>query len=208
MGAHAVPATLFGRVLRLVGSARVRALLSLGMVLGLGAVGTLAVWSTSATATSGEFVTGSVDIRLDGNEGLVSSPYTFTFPVQPLLPGQSTAAVIAVQNRGSLPFRYGVSVVGSGSLSSALSVSAMPSGTVSTNGSSRTCTDGTAQTAVVPSASSQVMIPNASIGPIGATTGNANLCIQVTLSSGATTNLQNTQASLTLLFTATGATGA
>ncbi|WP_371831604.1 SipW-dependent-type signal peptide-containing protein [Rhodococcoides fascians] len=207
MVAHAVPTTLFARVLRLVGSARVRALLSLGMVLGLGAVGTLAVWSTSATATSGEFAIGSVDIRLDGSEGPVTQPYEFALAPTSLLPGNSTAAVIAVQNRGSLPFRYGVSVVGSGSLSSVLTVSAMPSGSVFTNGSNKTCTGGTAQTAVVPSASSAVMVPNASVGPVAATTGNANLCIQATLSSGAATNLQGTQANLTLLFTATGATG-
>ncbi|MBY3989814.1 hypothetical protein HQO84_10920 [Rhodococcus fascians] len=208
MGQHATPVSFSRRTFQLMGSARLRALLSLGMVLGLGAVGTLAVWSTSATATSGEFVTGSVDIRLDGDEGLVSKMYPFTFPVQPLLPGQSTATVVAVQNRGSLAFRYGVSVVGSGSLSSVLSLSAMPSGSVSSNGTSRTCTGGTAQTAVVPSASSQVMVPNASVGPVAATTGNTDLCIQATLSPGAATNFQGTQANLTLLFTATGATGA
>ncbi|MDV6262795.1 hypothetical protein R3P96_15765 [Rhodococcus yunnanensis] len=138
----------------------------------------------------------------------MTQPYEFALAPTALLPGNSTAAVIAVQNRGSLPFRYGVSVVGSGSLSSALSVSAMPSGAVSTNGSDKTCTGGTAQTALVPSATSAVMVPNASVGPVAATTGNVNLCIQATLSSDAVTTLQGTQANLTLLFTATGATGA
>ncbi|NKU63947.1 hypothetical protein GS891_12655 [Rhodococcus hoagii] len=37
---------------------RTRAVASLGIVLGLGAIGTLAAWSDTATATSGVFSTG------------------------------------------------------------------------------------------------------------------------------------------------------
>lgn len=45
---------------------RTRAVLSLGMVLGLGAVGTMAAWSGSTTATSGMFSTGSIRLELNG----------------------------------------------------------------------------------------------------------------------------------------------
>lgn len=44
---------------------RTRAVLSLGMVLGLGAVGTMAAWSDSATATTGMFSTSSVQLKVD-----------------------------------------------------------------------------------------------------------------------------------------------
>ncbi|NKW63306.1 hypothetical protein GS937_02055 [Rhodococcus hoagii] len=46
---------------------RTRAVASLGIVLGLGAIGTLAAWSDTATATSGVFSTGSVSLTLNGN---------------------------------------------------------------------------------------------------------------------------------------------
>lgn len=51
------------------GWTRTRAVLSVGMVLGLGAVGTMATWTDSATATSGTFSVTSMKMVVDGKTG-------------------------------------------------------------------------------------------------------------------------------------------
>ena len=55
------------RVLRGLRSRRTRALLSMGVVLGLGSVTTLAYWTDSATLTGGSFASGTIDLKLDGS---------------------------------------------------------------------------------------------------------------------------------------------
>ena len=103
-------------VYRMLKSARFRALLSLGMVLGLGAVGTLAAWSAAPVTTSGVFTTAVVDIQLNGDQGNPTAyPITFTAP-KSLLPGESVSAVLPVQNKGNLPFTYTASAIGAGTL--------------------------------------------------------------------------------------------
>src|SRR5690554_712517 len=45
---------------------RMRAVSALGMIFGLGAVGTTATWSQTVTAETGLFSTGSVDLKING----------------------------------------------------------------------------------------------------------------------------------------------
>jgi predicted ribosomally synthesized peptide with SipW-like signal peptide len=88
---------------------RVRALLAVGTVLGLGTVGTLAAWTDSSTATTGTFSTGTIDIRL-GSGTTDPNPFAFTdFALANLAPGSSREATLQVRNSGSLPFTYNVS---------------------------------------------------------------------------------------------------
>lgn len=204
MAEHTVREKMWRRAVRVLASARLRALLSLGMVLGLGVVGTMAAWSTSATATSGEFTTGTVDIKLNGSDGVVTQPYVFT--TGPVLPGKSVAQVIAVQNTGSLPFRFDVTAYGAGTLLPSLSITARAGGAVS-NGA---CTGGTPQSTVSQIPASPGASPNLStaLGAVAATTGVTNYCVQVNLSLAAPSNLQGTTADVTLLFTATGVSSA
>lgn len=104
------------------GWTRTRAVLSLGMVLGLGAVGTMAAWSDSATATTGMFSTSAIQMRIDGQRPAAS----FTaLNKNSMLPGNSTAGQIKVQNTGTIDYKWAVSASGSGSpeLLSKLSVS-------------------------------------------------------------------------------------
>jgi predicted ribosomally synthesized peptide with SipW-like signal peptide len=84
---------------------RVRALLAAGTVLGLGAISTTAAWTDQATATSGAFTVGSLDIKLNGVD---SDPPAFTtsFAAANLAPGSSVSAELAVKNAGTLPFTY------------------------------------------------------------------------------------------------------
>ncbi|QSE93290.1 hypothetical protein JWS13_34210 [Rhodococcus pseudokoreensis] len=103
-------------------SVRVRAVLSLGILLGLGAVGTLAVWSDDATATSGTFTTGTIDIRANAVDS-----YTFgTLALANMLPGESVAQPLVVNNVGTAALKYTMSATtpaGSPALASQLTVS-------------------------------------------------------------------------------------
>lgn len=87
------------------GWTRARAIASLGMVFGLGAVGTMAAWSDTATATTGMFSTSSVSIQiqLDGNRP--SHAFTSLNKIN-LARGGSTASMLPVQNTGSADFTY------------------------------------------------------------------------------------------------------
>ncbi|WP_024794578.1 SipW-dependent-type signal peptide-containing protein [Tomitella biformata] len=94
------------------GWTRTRAVLSLGMVLGLGAVGTMAAWSDTATATTGMFSTASIQMKVDGQRPTA----TFTNLNQTSMqPGQSTAGEITVENTGTIDYKWAVSASGSGS---------------------------------------------------------------------------------------------
>ncbi|GAB3762984.1 hypothetical protein GCM10027600_07740 [Nocardioides ginsengisegetis] len=107
----------------MVSSVRVRAFLSLGIVAGIGAVGTTAYWTDSATLQGGSFTSGSIDLRLDaatntttdGNGGTYS-PVGFT--ISNLIPGESYAWAVKVSNSGVTPLTYKVTGVATGAAGS------------------------------------------------------------------------------------------
>lgn len=86
-------------------SRRVRAVLACGVLLGTGAIGTTALWSTSAATVSGEFTTTELEITANGTKTV---PFNFSGPVYPGY--TTTPVVIAVTNAGSRTFKYNVSV--------------------------------------------------------------------------------------------------
>lgn len=178
---------------RLSGSGRVRALLSLGMVLGLGTVGTLAVWSSNAEATTGIFSTGSIDLKLDESDGPTANPYAFTaLKMSTMIPGRSVAAVLPVQNRGSVKFDYSAtakavaeSTVAGGIgnadvLARNLEITVHPGGTVSGPATKQVCSD----TAIATKPLSTAAAPMAAF-PLITTRGplvsgaDENICFQV-----------------------------
>lgn len=91
-----------------VTSKRVRALLACGVLLGTGAIGTSALWSTTSQTLSGTFTTGVLKIEANG-----SHTATLTFPGT-LLPAYTTAAMVDVQNVGSVALTYVPSVQATG----------------------------------------------------------------------------------------------
>lgn len=94
------------------GWTRTRAVLSLGMVLGLGAVGTMAAWSDSATATTGMFSTAAIQMKIDGQRPTAS----FTqLTESSMMRGQSTAGELSVENTGTIDFQWAVSASSTGS---------------------------------------------------------------------------------------------
>nr|WP_314142727.1 SipW-dependent-type signal peptide-containing protein [uncultured Rhodococcus sp.] len=100
-------------VLRRIGlaliSARARAIMSIGIVLGLGSVGTLAAWSDTATATSGVFTTGKIDIKL-GDPAVDTLPpaFTTTMTKLDLFPNDTRSANLIVSNSGTVGFTYSI----------------------------------------------------------------------------------------------------
>ena len=91
-------------------STRVRALLSIGIVLGFGAVGTLAYWTDSATLTGGTFQSGKLDLKLNGGDSFANT--TFTAPN--LQPGESIASSFPVNNAGTIDFNFTATGISSG----------------------------------------------------------------------------------------------
>lgn len=87
------------------GWTRTRAVLSLGMVLGLGAVGTMAAWTDQATATTGVFSTSSMQMKVDGK----TSTHEFAALAQQFeYVDQTFAGNIAVENTGTQNFAWEV----------------------------------------------------------------------------------------------------
>lgn len=149
--------------------ARARALMSIGIVLGLGAVGTMAAWNDSSTATSGAFTTGLIDIKL-GNPAVDANPPAFaTALTSPNLgPGTTVSAPLVVSNSGSIGFNYTIKVTATNQALGTLLNSSVYA--------AATCT-GTAST--VNSLAGTKTFPNLTRSvPVG---GTDQLCISVTL---------------------------
>lgn len=178
----------------LVRSARFRALLSLGMVLGLGAVGTLAAWSASTTTTSGAFTTGYVDIQLADSPAAYS--VVFTSPTT-LLPGQSISAVLPIRNVGNLPVTYTSSFMGSGAMGLALQLKVTTDQVVKNN----TC-EGTAVTGTPAAVTSTGTTFGGTRGTLAPTVGTESLCLQFTLPPTASSALQGQTGSVVFSFSA------
>ena len=92
-------------------SVPLRALLSLGIVLGVGATGTLAYFTDDATMTTGAFTTGKLDLTLDqgtssttvGQGGTLAKT---ALGITAMTPGESVAADVVVKNNAGVPFTY------------------------------------------------------------------------------------------------------
>lgn len=173
-------------------SVRLRAILASGLVFGLGTVGTLAAWSTSSTTTSGQFLTGSVDITVNGTEG-APTPATITLPAGNILPGRSTAALVNVRNAGNIAFTYTpTAVTSTGGLGTSLTTTVRAGTGVAASSvtTGLTCTGGT----------TPVLTTSRPLA-VGAT---ESLCVQFDLSINAANTLQGVNNTVTFTFAATG----
>ncbi|WP_152930051.1 SipW-dependent-type signal peptide-containing protein [Gordonia sp. w5E2] len=89
-------------IIRTLLSSRLRALCSLGMVLGLCAISTMASWSDSASVTTAAFTVGSVDLKLNGQDSLMWTAMNQS----DMQPGSSRAASLTVKNSGGYNVTY------------------------------------------------------------------------------------------------------
>ncbi|GAA1480101.1 hypothetical protein GCM10009624_05410 [Gordonia sinesedis] len=183
---------------RAVFASRVRAVLCIGLLVGIGATGTLAKWNDSAAATSGAIATGSIDIRAGG-----ATEYAFDdLGMSDMRAGNSRAANLTISNRGSLPLRYTVSAVGAGALAQHLRVTVY-AGSGATNADSVGRCGGGDQlgTAAVTDGSEVSVVP--ARGPVAGTDGSDPLCVIAALDS---TPPPGADATLTLTFSASSVT--
>jgi predicted ribosomally synthesized peptide with SipW-like signal peptide len=184
------------RCWRLLRSVRGRAILSLGMVLGLGTVSTLAYWTDNATLAGGTFTAGTLDIKLSGVDNNPAA-FTTSFALANMQPGDAKAASVTVQNAGSLDFTYTATGIAPGALGSQLVFRVVPGGTVAGSGTSMSCSGGT-QTFNATMNASQAVIPTDR--PI-ASAGSESFCVTATLPSSSTTG-QGTSTTATFTFNA------
>lgn len=169
-------------MLKSLRTTRVRAVLSLGIVLGFGAVGTLAYWTDSATLAGGTFTSGTLDIKLSGADNNPAA-FTTSFALTDMAPGNSKAAAVTVENAGSLDFTYTATGIAPGALGSLLEFRVVPGGSVTGSGTGMTCTDGTQTYNATMNASSNVISVNRPI----AAGGSESFCVSATLPTGTTT---------------------
>ena len=78
-------------------SARLRAVLALGMVLGLGSVGTAARWTDNVAVTGTSFTSGTIDLQINDANAVTSA----TLSMADMSPGATSAEVFRVKNAGS-----------------------------------------------------------------------------------------------------------
>ncbi|BDZ51662.1 hypothetical protein GCM10025867_39030 [Frondihabitans sucicola] len=184
-------------------SGKVRAVLALGAVVGLGTVATLAAWSDTGAVT-GNFSTGTIDLKLNGQDGTAALT---SLSMANATPGTTIYANLPVLNNGTVAFTYGFTTASTnGSDSPALNANLTWS--IVSLGTATTCNATTfAAAAAVPATN---ISPTATLSAAPAITGRAlaagateNLCFQVTLPSSAPTGVQGKSTVATVSFTAT-----
>jgi predicted ribosomally synthesized peptide with SipW-like signal peptide len=175
------------------------------MVLGLGAVGTLAAWTDESRATA-TFTAGTLDLKLktlpDGT--LADSVAVTSLDMAAMYPGVSKAAMVQVSNSGSVPLSYtlaGSAVAGAvglgGSLGTSLLVGVYSGGTAENTATTGSCTGTRIGTANVALVGSLISAPR-TLAPAA----TENICLAVSLPLTAENNLQGTSTTATFTFNA------
>lgn len=192
-------------------SVRVRAILSLGVVLGLSATGTFAFWTTSVAVTGTSFTAGSLAMTVDNTTGYSNAAGTLT--MTNMSPGATSAQVMTIKNTGNIPLKWTLTQQLSGANASqfttagSLSVTVKTGATVAGTGNAATCSGGTvvgSATTLSSTASSVVATRQPATPGSGVGAGSSvALCFQVTFDSAAPSTLQGLTAQDTFTFTGT-----
>lgn len=173
---------------------RIRALLAVGCVLGLGAVGTLAAWTDQSTATSGTFSTGRVDLKV-GTPAVDNNPPSFqtSFTLTAMKPGDTVSSTLVVTNAGTIPFTYTVAGTatnngaGADQLGSVMTLQVYAGATCS---------------GTVLNSTAKFTFPVTTARPL-AVGANETLCFRATLPATADTAVQSQTTTATFTFVAT-----
>ncbi|MCW2830436.1 MAG: hypothetical protein JWP31_1128 [Aeromicrobium sp.] len=204
-------------------STRVRAALTLGLVLGVGATGTLAYWTDEATIATGPFAAGRLDLTAGpttGAENLADAgpnTWTFdTFTLTSMIPGDSVSRTIVLKNSGDARFTLNgtitsttndlttTSPVGQGLQIIVVDQSTATASTTDATTGVRTggCSAGTSVYSQYVSMTSTGTNIFAS-APTLAAAQTRSLCVRAVLSSSAPNGLQSKSTSVKLNLTAT-----
>lgn len=189
---------------------RIRAALSLGLLFGFGAIGTSAYWTDQATLASTTFTSGSLDLKLDGNLPGQGGSYTKTsLALGDMIPGESVAVTVAVQNVGTVGFKYTAKAYNTGGLASGLRWTVVANSTASNGGTAAagnragSCSSGTTTASAVTLSTSSGS-PTTVIGTPRtlANSISENVCLIAALASSADNSLQGQSATGTVVFDA------
>jgi predicted ribosomally synthesized peptide with SipW-like signal peptide len=188
------------RLGRFLASARTRAALSLGVVLAVGATGTFAHWTDSATIGETTFTAGRLNISLNASD---TSYATTTLAMATMVPGSTSAEVIPVKNAGNVPMKYsltgGLTGTGAAALAPDLKLRIVLNGITS----GVTCAGSNViYSSALTAAPAAPGFPVASkrLLPKGET---ESLCFEVTFAAGADTGLQGATSTVSFTFTGT-----
>ncbi|MGD9960180.1 SipW-dependent-type signal peptide-containing protein [Nocardioides sp.] len=194
--------------MRSFNSAQVRALLSVGILLGVGSVGTMARFTASGDANAGSFTTGSLDVRLNASGNNVGQGGTWTnasLAISDITPGESLAVSFPVRNDGTTGFTYTATATATGALAPQLRFSTYTGGTASNSGNATndnrvgTCSGSAASTNQTLSGTAANVISTAQTLNPSAT---QNVCVIVQLVSTAASSTQGDAATATFAFNA------
>jgi predicted ribosomally synthesized peptide with SipW-like signal peptide len=206
MGSHAARRTWLPRAGR-PGSGRIRALLCLGLLGGLGATTSLAYWTDDVEISGATFTAGTLDLEVDN-----ADPFTgaTVLSMSEMVPGDTSAQVVTVENAGTARLKYTLAggLTGAAaaeySSASALKLTIVLDGTKSGSGSTSTCTGGT--TILTPTAltdtTTTALLAKRPTSPL-ASAGTESLCFQVTFDAAAPASLQGDPVSVVLTATGT-----
>lgn len=180
---------------------QVKALLSMGILVGFGAVSTLAAWTGTATATA-TINAATVSLGAGATGSTTSTSYTVPVTEANWYPGMSQAALVVVKNTSpiSVPYSITGSVMetGNGTLGNALNVIVKTGGSVSGTAPNATCLG----TSLI-TKSSLGSFPAAELRSPLTPGGTETLCVQYTLPTNAASGLQGNSTTVKLTFTAT-----
>jgi hypothetical protein len=180
---------------------QVKAMLSMGILVGFGAVSTLAAWTGTATATA-TINAATVSLEAGSTGSTTTTSYTVPITGTNWYPGMSQAALVVVKNTSPISVPYsitgGVTETGGGTLGNALNVVVTPGGTVSGTSPNATCS-GTPLIAKTSLSS----FPAAKQGSTLTPGGTETLCVQYSLPINAASGLQGNSTTVKLTFTAT-----
>lgn len=197
------------------GRGRTRALLCLGVVAVLGATGTVAYWTDTGTITSGTVATGTLDLTAGpstGSEGLGGTGpnnYAHTaLALSNMAPGESLAKNLVLRNSGSAALKFNLRIrTTSNDLSgtNGLQVQVYDgatagtvTGSVAEGNRNQPCNGGTLVQTISASvtASGNVFVTDPRLPTTGAT---RNLCLRVSLPTGAPNSFQGKSTKVVLV---------
>lgn len=180
-------------------SVRLRAALSLGVVVSASVMGTHAYWTDSVSVLGATFSTGTLDLQVNNLDAAVDFS---TISLAGMVPGNTTAGVLTVKNAGTVPLKYTATSAATNAdgkgLGAALIAKVTGASATTGSGAARTCA-GTTLTGTGTSLNGAII----STGRTLAVGGTETICVQVTLSATAPSALQAATTTATLTFTGT-----
>lgn len=180
-------------------SARIRAVLGLAVVLALATPGTYAHWTDEVQVSGTAITSGTLDLRVDGQDHVTG--YT-ALDIAPMVPGNSTAAVLTLRNDGTAALKYTATTSATNadgkSLGAALVVKVTGDTTVAGTTPATSCAG-----AALPGTAASLGGPLLATGRLMAPGASEKICVQVTLPTNAASALQGATTTVGITITAT-----